>query len=338
MRWLGNLKVRGKILFLVVLMIVLLGVVGYTGYRFNTKAARDMESMYNDRVLPSQLLFDVLVHGRGIQANLFALMLTTDEKENRTLLNDIERRRDIVDKNTEAYSKGNLSETESKYLEKARKELALYRPITVRAMELAQANKNQEAYELFAREGLPIFDRYQTEIRFLSDYIKDSARAMHERNNEDAATAVYTILGLSLAAVLLALLFGLFIASRISAPLKTVVALAGRASDGDLTIRREEFRISTRDELGQMADAPAEMVAQQREALRAIAGSPGQLGSTARGLRAPPGGSIRAVRTSGVAAVEPLSRTAGGAPGAKDRSAAARLARVWSRSAALLQV
>jgi len=281
MRWLGNLKVRGKILFLVVLMIVLLGAVGYTGYRFNTKAARDMESMYNDRVLPSQLLFDVLVHGRGIQANLFALMLTTDEKENRTLLNDIARRRDIVDKNTEAYSKGNLSETESKYLEKARKELALYRPITVRAMELAQANKNQEAYELFAREGLPIFDRYQTEIRFLSDYIKDSARVMNEQNGRDAATAVYTILGISLAAVLLALLFGLFIASRISAPLKTVVALAGRASDGDLTIRREEFRISTRDELGQMADALAEMVAKQREAMRAIAASSEKLGSTA---------------------------------------------------------
>ena len=281
MRWFGNMKVRGKILFLVVLMIVLLGAVGYTGYHFNTKAARGMESMYAGRLIPSELLFDSLVQGRGIQANLFALMLTTDEKEKQTLLSDIARRRDIVDKNIEAFSKGNLSATEKTQLENARKELALYRPITAQAMELAKANKNKEAYELFAREGLPIFERYQAEMRSLSNYGKDAARAMHEQNSKDALTALYMIVGIVLAAVVLALLFGLFIASRISAPLRTVVALAGRASNGDLTIVREEFGISTRDELGIMADALAEMVAKQREAMRSIAASAEKLGSNA---------------------------------------------------------
>ena len=281
MRWFGNMKVRGKILFLVVLMIVLLGAVGYTGYHFNTKAARGMESIYADRLIPAELLFDSLVQGRGIQANLFALMLTTDEKENQRLLSDIVRRKDIVDKNIEAFSKGNLSATEKTQLENARKELALYRPITAQAMELAKANKNKEAYELFAREGLPIFEHYQAAIRSLSNYGKDAARIMHEQNSKDAATALYMIVGIVLAAVVFALLFGLFIASRISAPLRTVVALAGRASNGDLTIVREEFGIATRDELGIMADALAEMVAKQREAMRSITASAEKLGSNA---------------------------------------------------------
>jgi len=281
MRWFGNMKVRGKILFLVVLMIVLLGAVGYTGYHFNTKAALDMESMYADRLIPSELLFDSLVHGRGIQANLFALMITTDEKENQALLSDIARRRGIVDKNLEAFSKGKLSEAEKKHLESARKELALYRPISEQTMELAKANKNKEAYELFMSEGLPIFERYQAEIRSLSDYGKNAARAVNEQNDKDALTAFYMIVGIVLAAVVLALLFGLFIASRISAPLRTVVELAGRASDGDLTIGREEFGIATRDELGIMADALAEMVAKQREAMRSIAASAEKLGSNA---------------------------------------------------------
>ena len=281
MRWFGNMEVRGKILFLVVLMIVLLGAVGYTGYHFNTKAARDMESMYSDRLLPSELLFDCLVHGRGIQANLFALMLTTDEKENQRLLNDNTRRRDIVDKNIQAFSQRDMSAAEKEHLENARKELALYRPIMTQAAALAMENKNQEAYELFTSGALPIFERYQAAIRSLSDYGKNAARAVNEQNDKDALTALYMIVGIVLAAVVLALLFGLFIAARISAPLRTVVELAGRASNGDLTIVREEFGIATRDELGIMADALAEMVAKQREAMRSIAASAEKLGSNA---------------------------------------------------------
>ncbi len=99
--------------------------------------------------------------------------------------------------------------------------------------------------------------------------------------NANLGTTIMVILG----AILFAILFGMIVAFLMTrslvAPLKTVVALAGRASDGDLTIRREEFRISTRDELGQMADALAEMVAKQREAMRAIAASSEKLGSTA---------------------------------------------------------
>ena len=281
MRWFVNMKVRGKILFLVVLMIVLLGVVGYTGYRFNTKAAQDMESIYTDRLIPSQLLYDCLAYGRAIQANLFALMLTTDENENQRLLSDNTRRRNVVDNNIQAFSKGDLSAVEKQHLENARKELALYRPIMTRATELAMENKNQEAYELFSSEALPIFERYQTEIRSLSDYGNEVARAVHEQNSADAITALYMIIGISLAAVVFALLFGFLIAARISAPLRTVVELAGRASDGDLTITRDEFGIATRDELGIMADALAEMVAKQREAMRSIAASAEKLGSNA---------------------------------------------------------
>ncbi len=281
MRWLGNLKVRGKILFLVVLMIVLLGVVGYTGYRFNTKAARDMDGMYNDRLLPVSWLLEMIANTALIKSNVYALMLTDDERENASLNAEIAAWAGRNDENLSNYSKTQLLDFEKEHLAVARQTLQEWRRAWVTTRELAMANKNQEAYAQFSREALPHLARFQQEINSLADFNRKAAAEINARNAADAKTVFYMILGISLAAVLLALLFGLFIASRISAPLKTVVALAGRASDGDLTIRREEFRISTRDELGQMADALAEMVAKQREAMRAIAASSEKLGSTA---------------------------------------------------------
>jgi len=281
MNWFNNMKVRSKILLLVTMMAILLGCVGYTGYYFNTNAARDMASMYNDRMVPSELLFDSLVHGRAMQANLFALMITEDEKENQHLRSDIQHRADQVDANLESFSKNDLSQTEQERFRNVRKELGAYRPILAGTMELAMANENQEAYDYFVREGLPVFERYQAAVRSLSDYSRDAARMVHERNDRAAAFATLVILALSLSAVTLALLLGLFIARRIATPLRTVVTLAGRARDGDLTIGREEFGISTLDEMGMMADALAEMVAKQREAMRSIASAAEKVGATA---------------------------------------------------------
>jgi len=73
----------------------------------------------------------------------------------------------------------------------------------------------------------------------------------------------------------------LLIARWIVKPLRRVVQLAQRVQEGDLTISRDEFGISTRDELGEMADALAEMVAQQRQAIRSIAEAAEKLGDRA---------------------------------------------------------
>ena len=60
------------------------------------------------------------------------------------------------------------------------------------------------------------------------------------------------------------------IARWIAKPVRKVGELAGRARQGDLTILREEFGISSRDEIGEMADALSEMIASQATAVLSI--------------------------------------------------------------------
>ncbi|NCC98030.1 MAG: HAMP domain-containing protein, partial [Synergistales bacterium] len=60
---------------------------------------------------------------------------------------------------------------------------------------------------------------------------------------------------LAIAGLVLIVLAVWFIARRITAPMKRVVDVAGRAKDGDLTVSRDDFGVRSRDELGDMADA-----------------------------------------------------------------------------------
>ena len=89
-----------------------------------------------------------------------------------------------------------------------------------------------------------------------------------------------------LVAMVLLSLVVFFLTRSIVRPVQTVVALAQRAGEGDLTIGRDDFAITAKDELGQMADALARMVATQRATIASIFDEAEQNGRLAESLAA----------------------------------------------------
>ncbi|WP_025745631.1 methyl-accepting chemotaxis protein [Aminiphilus circumscriptus] len=81
-----------------------------------------------------------------------------------------------------------------------------------------------------------------------------------------------TILSLAAGGMLLLVFFVWFVARRLVGPLRRVAVLAERAKQGDLSIRLEDFGVASRDELGEMAVALAEMIAAQRGTIGTIEG------------------------------------------------------------------
>lgn len=74
------------------------------------------------------------------------------------------------------------------------------------------------------------------------------------------ASTISVILLSTAAAVLLGAAIAFAMTRSLTRPLNRVTVLAGMAKEGDLSIEREDFHIVTRDELGSMADALADMV------------------------------------------------------------------------------
>jgi len=89
--------------------------------------------------------------------------------------------------------------------------------------------------------------------------------------SEIKATAVdlsWTIVIIVAFVVVAFMIISLLIGNSITRPVRTVQSLAERAKSGDLTILRSDFNIKTKDELGRMADALADMIQVQRHMVR----------------------------------------------------------------------
>ncbi len=90
------------------------------------------------------------------------------------------------------------------------------------------------------------------------------------------------------------------IARRIVRPIRTVARLAERAGQGDLSITRDEFRIRSEDELGEMADSLASMIETQAETVAGIQALANAVSSAAENLAAfsqEAGASMTEIRT-----------------------------------------
>ncbi len=109
-------------------------------------------------------------------------------------------------------------------------------------------------------------------ILLLADQVVEAAETQSfriaNRAVESLGATILVILIATVVAVLLGAAIAFAMTRSLTIPLKRVAVLAGMARDGDLTIDREDFDITNRDELGLMADALAEMVNVQRDMVR----------------------------------------------------------------------
>ena len=204
---------------------------------------------------------------RSQEGDIYALLLTTDDAENKALVADIGQRRNNVDYCLEALAKANLDASDKERLEKMKGLLQTFRRNAAGTLELAAANKNAEGYDHFRKTVLPTFDEYQKELRLFVEDKRTDTKSLNTANEADAATAIRLIVGISFGAVLLAVLLGLFIASRISKPLNRLREGVERFATGDLTV---EFESDGKDEVARMGAALETMADRLRDSMKSI--------------------------------------------------------------------
>ena len=89
MSWFSNLKVSQKLYVLITVFSVAIIVIGGLGYVNLKQSSDNMDVLYNINVQKSDLAYESRLDIRRIQADLFALMVTTADSENTRLSNEI---------------------------------------------------------------------------------------------------------------------------------------------------------------------------------------------------------------------------------------------------------
>jgi len=262
MNLLNDLRISLKLSILIVIALLSMGVIGYTGYYYLQHSNEDNNSMYEDQLLPVALINENRAHINKVNGAVLELMLTTDDKRNNELKKTIDERVKAFNDNLTELEKINLDEKSEMQLNEIKTAIVKYRTARQPVIELALQNKNAEAYALYVATVESLLDETNNKCIELSKYNISKSKALHVDSKisfEKSKNIVISIIGIFFIVLVLS---GWYITKIITRPLNTMVLVCKEFAAGDF--RDKPRKLVRKDEIGQLADALANM----RDSLR----------------------------------------------------------------------
>jgi len=284
--WLKNLQVAQRLAILIAILASAIIVVGGTGYFFLNKTNAAMETMYTDKLMAVFLINDSRANIRKIEANTYALMLTTDDKENIALSEEISQKAKVFDEDLAKFEQLSLTDGHREKLKMVRADIAKYRTVRDKVIDLAMQNKNAEAYVLFNKNGKALVDNFGDELRDLAVDITKSADEIYQQNEKEARLANMLFIAIGLASVVLGVLFGWLITKQISSRLHDVVEYLGVLSTGDFSKAIKPDSLHDRSDFGVLSRAVDVMKNNIKDLLKHLTDTSQQMAASSEELTA----------------------------------------------------
>lgn len=286
MKWLDNIKMVYKLGVLIMLAVISLSIVGYTGYYSLFESNESLTKMYKNNLLAVQFLNDSEAQSRHFQVDMLELMLAKDDKRIKEVKDDMDKRRKLFANDLDEFEKTGLDSFQNETLNKLREEVKNYGESRDRIINLSmQSNKSAEdIYVLYAQTLVPRMDAFQEYTQQLADYSVKEAKEKNDQNQRDFEKSNKLMLGILMTAIILFILCSWVIAKIITKPLHAIVLVCKEFAVGDF--RDKPRKVVRKDEIGQVADALAEMRNSLRTLMKNVNESSEQLAASSEELTA----------------------------------------------------
>lgn len=259
---LGNLKISVRLglgFGLLLVLMIVMAIVGLSQMKNIDDKLERIVTVNNAQVDLSNEMLDA-VH--VVNRNILTIAMLQDGAQK---LDEKKRMDEARAQYNQAEEKlGKLISTdEGKVIfEKVKQVKEKTRPLNDKVIELAMANKRDEAMKQMTDVADPEMDKWRSSLRELNNYA-DSRTAMRRQEAVQAYDKAHmsTIL-ISSIAVLFGALMAFFLARSIVNPVANLARAADIAASGDLTVA---IAANTRDEIGKLAEAFKTMIHQMRE-------------------------------------------------------------------------
>lgn len=252
-------KTASKIISLVLLMILFMGVLSFTGYSYYLQAKQAMNSIYLNSTLSIELLSEAI--SRSKSSELFitqGLLASTESDKQRMLITEANISSALGAETLEKYQALNLEPYETQRLTRLQElitQVNIERQKILTHLDTENPTQIYQDYQTKTSEGLTEINTIYTE---LLEFNAQEAEATLARDNLNFARAEKILFGLPLAAGLIALLLGLWLSRLIARPLKLILQTVEKIADGNLNIN--PLTGQARDEVGRLADGVNKML------------------------------------------------------------------------------
>ncbi|MGC5326034.1 methyl-accepting chemotaxis protein [Brevibacillus sp. SYSU BS000544] len=278
-----NLTTFMKILVLLLIAVIFLVGVGITGYYNMQNIKVNSDSMYDNNLLPIDMLNKMRINNRAIDSFTLELMINVDQSKNQELKKAIEER---VHENIDLmnqYEKSELEFKEKAIVDQYKMMMPRFNGARDKAIKLAMENHNNDAYQIYTSEVAPVREQLNKLLSDLAQLNIEGAQSLNTSNDETYRFSTNLILAATILAVILCLSIGLVITRQITTPVRMLQELMRKASQGDLSV---EGTYRSKDEIGQLTNDFNEMISGIRLIIQSVSSNAVNLAASSEQLSA----------------------------------------------------
>ncbi len=259
---LDNVKMRGKILLLVAVALICAFAVGGLGAFYLNKVSDIIDYNYKNLTLPVAYMGQLDSNLRESETLLLDAAVDQGQenvkKVDEGIKNILIGNNDLIKK----YLATDRDKEEQALFSKFEASLATYRKARDAAMTMARDTTPEGKIKFNAyydKEVNPASDVVLKDLEKLNKYLLSNAEKSTKTSLSDANTAIYMTLAILAAAVVLLLLFGLYLARHITGVLSHVTEVSLEMAKNDLTAQLRPDLATRDDEFGDMGRALGSM-------------------------------------------------------------------------------
>ncbi|HEY9062557.1 MAG TPA: methyl-accepting chemotaxis protein [Pseudobacteroides sp.] len=260
MQWFYNMKISVKLIIGFILVAMIAGVVGITGIMNIKSIDNDNTQMYKENTVPLGFMEKAAVAFQRARVNVMLIIANNSGFD--TYIEKIKNYDKEVSDNLAQYEKLITNDTEQKEFDSVKSNIEKYNSLRAECINLALANKDNEALEMTKGEFGDLVGKIDDSITRLYDLNLNQAE---ERSKENTATANQSVLMMIVfigVGMVLAVVLGLFISRVISNPVKRMVEAADKLAVGDVNVNVEA---TSKDEIGSLMQSFGRMVENIRD-------------------------------------------------------------------------
>ena len=257
MRWFHNLKISQKLLISFFIVALIGALTGYIGATKMTEIDSSYADLIDYNAKPVGDIAKAAVAFQEIRKLLRDLFLAENQDETQKYLAELRAKEKVLSDNLDKFEKTIKAAEVRKEFDTLKAAVTRFIPEQERIMKTVAAQKKEEAWTLMKGDALQLAGVIQNSAEKLMDTKIDQADKQSDVNTASAHAAVRFIWIVTGLGMLLAVIFGIFIARVIGRPLRELAAAADRLALGDVNV---EVHAETKDELGMLARSFANMI------------------------------------------------------------------------------
>ena len=297
---LKDIRIGYKILVLVVIGIVGMAILSFSGYSAMSQAGDDLDNMYSRKLKATRMLGDEINYMRMIQVRIVKHILDPkDAKINAS----IDEAMNNYEKTWPDYKAlGMRAEKAAAEIPNTEKKWAEYKSGIEQARKLADAGKTQEAWSYYKGVEAGVTQDLLHSLVALQKVADDNADALNEEIAQRNQSEMFLMIITTIICFVVLMAIAGFIIRDIMTSLDKMVAECRRMKDGDFRLNNDYEPRG--DELGHMSEAMQAMRKSLNKLMRQVSESSEQLAASSEELTASAGQAAQAATQVAQSATE----------------------------------